>query len=189
MLRGRLRTVFLLSAVLYFPRLVSATEVPPPAPEATEGLPGEDEQESGILPPNAGTVTSTTTITPTTQFPEKPPYDQAKEELAQAQALQAKGALEAASDTALEAYEDLLQIRRPRGPKRNQVHQERQQAATIYIDAGIGFINEWIKNQGSTSEAVKEGIGRLEDLRDVARDYQELNHRLNRAIDQWSAKK
>jgi len=164
----------------------AAAHDPAPAHESGAALDqpaGEDEAEqTGILPPNSSVLASTQPVTPVTEFPEKKIYDQALEELARAQELWTKGEAETASDMALEAYDDLNSIHRFRGRKRKKLRRERRQAATVYVQGGIAFIGGFVKKAGATPQAAAEGRSRLEDLRDVARDYPELNQDLNRAI-------
>lgn len=168
-------------------RLWASETVQPPTNDTEDSQP-VDEGE-GILPPSPGIAVSTGTLTPISPYVEKSSYDQALEELAQAHQLWEKGALEAASDMALAAYEDLLQIRHFRGNRRKKLRVERRQAATLYIETGIAYVNEWVKTHGAGLDAKKEGAERLEDLRDVARDYEDLSRRLTKAIEALSAPK
>lgn len=181
---------FLLSALCFLsisrPAFASDTTIEV-TEESEKSQPTAEGEEKGILP--VGVAGSSATITPISVFPEKKAYDQAREELAIAKALYAKGAVEAASDAALEAYEDLLQIRGLRGQARKKLRAERYQAASLYIEAGIAYLNGWVKGRSSTTAAIEEGVERLGDLRDVARDYEDLNRRLNRAIEKLSANK
>src|SRR5437762_14284654 len=98
---------------------------------------GDEGEEKGIIPRQAETQRSTQTVTPISLFPDKPAYDQARAELAQAEALWAKGQGEAASDTALEAYDELVEVRRYSKKERKKLRAERRRAATIYVQAGI----------------------------------------------------
>ncbi|MFA5975495.1 MAG: hypothetical protein WC859_04940 [Elusimicrobiota bacterium] len=167
-------------------------DAPVPAPQGQEeesAPPDEEGEEKGIIPRNAALYRSTQPVTPVTNFPEKPAYDLAREELARAQALSDKGEFEASSDTALEAYDDLMTIRRRTKSARKKLRAERHQAATIYVQAGILFINGYVRKEGSTAKAMEEGRSRFEDLRDVACNYPELNRALNKAIDQFPAPK
>src|SRR5687768_6421266 len=66
--------------------------------------------DRGIIPEGTAMVISTTAVTPTSDFPESNLYEQALEELTQAQVLWAKGMFEAASDTALGAYDNLMEV-------------------------------------------------------------------------------
>jgi hypothetical protein len=145
----------------------------------------ESESKGTIIPPDADTLISTGPITPTSIFPaEKAPYVQGHEELLRAMSLWAAGHSEAASDTALEAYDDLIELRRAPGVKRIQIRAEVRQAAGIYVQAGIAYIRSYVRRMGSTAEAIEEGRGRLEDLGDVAHNYKDLNKMLNSAIEQ-----
>lgn len=140
-----------------------------------------ESEGNGIIPKNALMV-STEAVTPVSAYPAHQAYDQARAVLAHAQELWAKGEAEAASDTALEAYDDLCSIRYFRGRKRKKLWQERHQAATIYVQAGIAFIRQFIENQGNSPSAIDEGRSRMEDLRDVAHDYVDLNSMLSQAL-------
>jgi hypothetical protein len=124
-------------------------------------------------------------ITPITVFPQKEPYAQSLEELVQAQELWKKGQAEAASDIALEVYDDLSAVWVPRKqrPKRRL---QKHQAATVYIEASIAYIQDFVQKSSGTPKAVAEGRARLGDLRDVARNYPDLNKRLKQTIDRFS---
>ena len=157
-----------------------SAEVPEPDPTTST----QESEAKDIIPPAAETLTSTQPITPTSIFPEKKPYDQAKDELARAQELWVKGHPEAASDTALEAYDDFLELRRVPGVKRTVIRGQVRQAAGIYVEAGITYIKNWVKRAGGSPMIMEEGRARMEDLRDVARNYSDLNKMLNNAIEQ-----
>lgn len=165
------------------------TPVAAPGPEVEEpATPADEGEGKGIIPRSVEVHASTQPVTPASAFPEKPPYDQARDELAQAEALWAKGAVEAASDTALEAYDDLNAVHRRNKKERKKLFAERHRAATIYVQAGIRFIREFVNKNGGTPQTMEEGRSRLEDLRDVARNYEELNRDLNKAVEQLTVK-
>ncbi|OGR92270.1 MAG: hypothetical protein A2992_06575 [Elusimicrobia bacterium RIFCSPLOWO2_01_FULL_59_12] len=155
-------------------------------PETDQTTSTQESEAKGIIPPRSIILKSTEPLTPTSLFPIKKPYDQAREELIQALDLWNAGHAEAASDKALEAYDDLLMLRRVPGVKRSTLRAQAHQAAAVYVEAGIAYIRGYVKKLGETSEAVEEGIARLGDLRDVARNYPELNRMLNNAINQLS---
>ncbi len=145
----------------------------------------EESEAKGIIPPNSGNVLiSSGPITPTTVFPIKKPYDQAREELIKAHELWNAGHAEAASDKALEAYDDLISLRRIPGVKRSTIRAQARQAASVYVEAGIAYIKGYVKKLGGGPNAMEEGRSRMEDLRDVARNYPDLNRKLNSAINQ-----
>jgi hypothetical protein len=164
--------------------LDDAGETTPEGHDDRETTLTEESEADDIIPPNAEVLRTTGPITPTSVFHDKNPYEQALEELAQARALWAAGHAEAASDTALEAYDDLLDLRRVPGVKRQTILRHAHKAAAIYIEAGIAAIRQFVKRHGSTREAIEEGRARMEDMRDVARSYPELRRMLNSAIDQ-----
>jgi len=157
----------------------------PPEQEDSDQPEGEAK---GVIPPGTVMAVSTQTVTPVTIFPEKKPYDESQDELAKAQDLFKKGEMEAASDTALEAYDDLMAVHLPRR-KRSKLRTQRYQAATIYVQAGIAFIKDFVKRTGNSTQAAEEAKSRLEDLRDVARDYDDLRGALNKAIEELSTAK
>lgn len=144
----------------------------------------EENEAHGIIPVGGLTV-STRPITPISIVPEKKPYDQALEELALAQELLSKKNFEAASDVGLQAYDDLMAIHLPRRDRKRsqQIRLDRRRAATVYIDASIAYLKEFVRNQGGTEAAYKEGRLRLADLRDVAQNYPELTKKLHATMD------
>lgn len=147
----------------------------------------EESEAKGIIPANSGDVLiASGPITPTTVFPMKKPYDQAREELIKAHELWNAGHFEAASDKALEAYDDLVGLRRIPGVKRSTIRAQTRQAAEVYVEAGISYIKSYVKKQGGGPAAMEEGRSRLEDLRDVARNYPDLTRKLNAAARQLS---
>ena len=171
-------------------RAWAAAEPPPPGPNLDQQ---EDDQtrfgdetaeDKGILPASANLRLSTQTVTPVSLFPEKALYDQGREELVRAEALWAKGDAEGASDTALEAYDDLVEIHRRKKKERKKLYAERRRAAAVYVQSSIRFIQDFVENRGRREQTLEEGRARLEDLRDVARNYEDLHHLLNKAIEQ-----
>jgi hypothetical protein len=142
----------------------------------------QESESKGVIPPNADILFSTSPITPVSPFPEKKPYDQALDELARAQVLFKDGHMEAASDTALEAYDDLIELRRVPGVKRSVIRGQAHQAADVYVRAGIAYIQNWVKRAGGSGAVREEGKGRLEDLRDVSKNYPELDKLVNNAL-------
>jgi hypothetical protein len=147
----------------------------------------QESEAKGIIPDNADTLVSTQPITPISTFPEKAPYDEATAELLKALELWNSGHAEAASDTALEAYDDLISLHRVPGVKRAKIRAQIRQAAGVYVEGGIAYIKNYVKQQGGTPDALAEGKSRLEDLRDVAKNYLDLNRMLQTAIDQLPA--
>jgi hypothetical protein len=148
----------------------------------------ESDDDLGIIPQDAQVYISTSTLIPISELPERPAYQQAQEELEQAKALWSKGHAEAASDMALQAYDDLYSIKTPRGKrnrkKRAKLRAQRATASYIYVDSSLAYIRSFVRSKGDTPAARAEGAARMEDLRDVARDYPDLNSKLNRAIEQ-----
>jgi hypothetical protein len=142
----------------------------------------QESESKGIIPLNAEVLVSSQPITPTSTFPEKTPYEQAKDELLRALELWNAGHAEAASDTALEAYDDFLEVRRVPKVKRSEIRANAHQAASLYVEAGIAYIRQFAARGKYSPEVVAEARGRLEDLRDVAMNYPELNRMLNSAI-------
>jgi hypothetical protein len=174
---------------LILPAFAEEPDQPDNPDVGPETAPVTTQNESrGIIPVGTEMVISTTAVTPTSEFAEKKLYDQAQEELSQSQLLLAKGLYEAASDTALAAYDNLVEVRMPR-KKSRKLRAQRYQAATVYVQAGAAFIKEYVKRSGSTAAAVQEGRSRLEDLRDVARNYPDLNQLLNATAQDLAAMK
>jgi hypothetical protein len=123
-------------------------------------------------------------LTPTSVYTEKKPYDRGRELLQKAGDFwQQKQALKA-SDTALEAYDDLVEVHLSRRQKtaRKKLSAERHLAAQIYIESSIAFIKQDAQKMGNTPEAKKEARARLGDLRDVSREYLELQKLLVNGI-------
>jgi hypothetical protein len=185
-MNGRL---FIVVLPLFLTLARAETEIS--APETS----GDDQQEmaadqeweaKGVIP-DGGLTVSTQPITPIMVLPERNPYDQSLQEVAAAQDLFAKGKFEAASDVALEAYDDLMSfhLSRHNKKKRLKMRADRHQAATLYIDSSIAYIKEFVQKHGSTAKAKEEGHARLGDLHDVAQDYPELNKKLNQAFSEF----
>jgi len=55
---------------------------------------------------------------------------------------------------------------------------ERRQAATVYIDSSLAYIQNYVKKGGASTQVIAEGGARLGDLRDVATNYPELMKKL-----------
>jgi len=148
------------------------------------------ESESPSIIPAGGITVSTQPVTPISLVPERNLYDQAREELALAQALWAKGRAEAASDVALQAYDDLLTVRISRKTKkmRKEIRAERHTAATVYIDSSLAYIQEYRNRVGDGPKAMEECRARLGDLRDVAMNYPELGKKLTKALEPYAVK-
>ncbi len=155
--------------------------------ERQETFSDQEWEAKGIIP-QGGLTVSTQPITPITVLPEKNPYEQGLEELTIAQDLWKKGKAEAASDVALQAYDDLMTIRlqRRNKKKRQKLRTERRQAATVYVDSSIAYIEEFVKKGGDTVRSKAEGRARLGDLRDVSQNYPELTKKLNLALETYS---
>ncbi len=145
--------------------------------------PSLESEAAGIIP-DGGVNRSTQTLTPITMVPEQNPYDQALGELTQARDLLAKGKVEAASDLALQAYDDLMAVYAPRRQKekRKKLHADRHSAATLYLTSSLAYIEGFVARTGNA----KEGRARLGDLRDVAINYPELNKKLTREIEHYA---
>ena len=173
----------LIGLVFFMPGLTKAeTEISAPETgiERQETTSDQEWEAKGIIP-RGGLTVSTQPITPIALLPERNPHDQAVEELALAQELWKKGKPEAASDVALQAYDDFMSLNLSRRDKkkRQQLHVERRQAATVYIDSSIAYIQEYVKKHENTKLATEEGHARLGDLRDVATNYPELMKKLH----------
>lgn len=152
--------------------------------DAASGQDG-DTTEASKVSEEGEEKSNTPVLTPITVFPQKDPYKQAMEELAAAEASWKKGDAEEASDQALEAYDDFMNVF---VPKKQRAHRraQRKRAATIYIEAGIVYIKDFVKKNGNTIAAKEEGRSRLGDLREVAVNYNELNRKLNDAMDAFA---
>src|SRR5882672_8515580 len=85
------------------------TEISAPEAESErQETTSDQEWEAKDIIPQGGLTVSTQPITPITVLPDRKPHEQALMELALAQDLWKKGKAEAASDVALEAYDDLM---------------------------------------------------------------------------------
>jgi hypothetical protein len=162
---------------------ISAPEASNERQETTSDL---EWEAKGVIP-QGGLTVSTQPVTPISVFPERKPYEQALEELTIAQDLWKNGKAEAASDVALEAYDDLMSIHLGRRNKkqRQKLRTERRQAATVYIDSSIAYVQGYVKKHGGGPHAVDEGRARLGDLHDVAQNYTELTKKLNDALSSY----
>ena len=180
---NRLALVILLICVSRLVRAETEISAPEAESERQETTSDQEWEAKDIIPPGGLTV-STQPITPITVLPDRKPHEQALQELALAQELWKNGKAEAASDVALEAYDDLMGIRLARRNKkqRQNLRLERRQAATVYIDSSIAYIHGYIQKGGSGAHVVAEGRARLGDLRDVAQNYPELTNKLNTAL-------
>jgi hypothetical protein len=160
-----------------------------PETDQTTSTQESEAKEEGIIPKGSGGLHGTPAVplTPTSVFEQKKPYEQAQEELLKALEYWNAGHAEAASDKALEAYDDFIELRRVPGVKRSKIRAQAHQAATIYVEAGIKYIKEFVRRTGSNQAGIEEGRARMEDLRDVARGYPELNKMLNNAINDLSS--
>ena len=171
--------------------LRAETEISAPETDIErQGSTSEQEWEAKDIIPDGGLTVSTQPMTPITLVPEKKPMDQALQELAIAQDLWKNGKAQAASDVALQAYDDLMSMRLARRNKkqRQKLRQDRRTAATVYTDASITYITEYVKKNGGGPKAIDEGHARLGDLRDVAQNYPELNKKLNAVLDVYTVK-
>jgi hypothetical protein len=168
--------------------LRAETEISAPenSDERQETTSDQEWEAKGVIP-QGGLTISTQPVTPISVFPERKPLEQALEELTIAQDLWKNGKAEAASDVALEAYDDLMSIRLARRNKkqRQKVRTVRRQAATVYIDSSIAYIQGYVKKGGSSPPVVAEGRARLGDLRDVAQNYPELTKKLGDALNSY----
>ena len=169
---------FLLIAGLHRAYATDEIVVPPEnTPEPPLSTSAEDTEDNGIIPPKADTlINSYGPITPVTEMEDKSPYQQAQEELVRSHELLESSDFEAASDTALVAYDDFNGMPRVPGVQRTKIRSQAHEAAKVYVDASI------VAASDHSTTALEEARGRLEDLRDVARNYLELNKKLNKAI-------
>ncbi|HVO32930.1 MAG TPA: hypothetical protein VMU17_03385 [Elusimicrobiota bacterium] len=164
-----------------------AADQPSAAPE-NQAYAQEPEQLENPVEGEGSAADTATVVTPATIVPEKKPYDQARDELLQATTLWKNGDAAQTCDVALQAYEDLLTIRHRPKKQRARLHEERHQAATLYILSCIRTIHNYVDDSGNTAAAREEGRERLTDLHDVARDYQSLDRMLDQAATELGAK-
>jgi hypothetical protein len=169
-----------------FLRAESEISAPEGSNERQETTSDQEWEAKGIIP-EGGLTVSTQPITPIMNLPEKKPQDQAVEELSIALDLWKKGKAEASSDVALEAYDDFMSLHLSRRNKkrRQELRLQRRQAATVYVDSSIAYIQDYVKKNGSTPKALEEGRARLGDLHDVAQNYPELTNKLNDALESY----
>ena len=146
------------------------------------------DSEAGGIIPQGGLTVSTQPITPIEPLQEGDPYEKAIGELTMAQGLLEKGRMEAASDVALQAYDDLVSIYAPptKNKKRRQLQADRHQAATVYIASSLAYIDEFVKRAGGGPHAMEEGRARLGDLRDVSMNYSELGKKVTEAVQRYT---
>ena len=182
--------VALIVLVLCVPILVRAEpEISAPEGEnERQETTSDQEWEAKDIIPDGGLTVSTQPITPISVLPEKNSHDQALGGLATAQELWKNGKAQAASDVALQAYDDLVGVHLGRRNKkqRQKVRQERHAAATVYVDSSIAYITEYVKKAGGGPRATEEGRARLGDLRDVSQNYPELTKKLNQALERYT---
>ena len=79
-----------------------------------------------------------------------------------------------------------MKIYRRNKKKRQQLRLLRRQAATVYIDASIAYIQDYVNKGNGTTRALEEGRARLGDLHDVAQNYPELTTKLNAALESYA---
>jgi len=184
MMKGR---VFVVLVVLTGARVWADSDAAPADIDTREETTLDQEWEAKGVIPQGGLLISTQPVTPMTMVPDRNAYDQGLEELAAAQDLWKKGNAEAASDIALQSYDELVGVHMPRKnkKKRQKLRDDRHQAATVYLDSSIAFIDEYVKKAGDSTHAREEGRARLGDLRDVAQNYPELTKKLNKALEAY----
>ena len=173
----------LAAAFIFSPHLL--TGAPPAltlstAPVAASEPPEEPEQPHSAEE-GEGLVDA---LTPTAVYTARKPYDYARELLKKAGEFWKQKQAQKASDTALEAYDDLMEVHVPRKKKnaRKKLRAERHQAAQIYVESSIAFIKEEAAKGGRSAAAKEEARARLGDLRDVSREYLELQKQVVNAI-------
>lgn len=186
-----MKKLLLLGWMILVPALAKAETMivaPEGGVERDDTTSSEENEAHGIIPVG-GLTLSTRPTTPISVLPEKKPYEQAMDELALAQNLWSKGKAEAASDVALQAYDDLMGLRLPRRDRKKsqQMRLERRRAATVYMDSSIAYIKDLAQRMGSGEAAYREARLRLGDLRDVAQNYPELMKKLNQTMEIYSA--
>ena len=161
--------------------VVSTATVTPTAEPTTGADSTEPEQ-----PHSADEGESTgDMLMPTSAYTAKKPYDQSREVLQKAVELWKQKQAQKASDTALEAYDDLMEMHLPRKKQskaRKKLRAERHLAAQIYIESSVAYIKQESEKAGNTAAAKEEARARLGDLRDVSREYLELQKQVVNAI-------
>jgi hypothetical protein len=146
-------------------------EAPNDIPEQKNIIPDGDERGKSVVAPTDRMV------------PKTDPYEAAQAEVIKALSLYNDGKMEAASDKALEAYEDLRALpRKVKRAKRVELKKLIDQAATVYVDASIAYVTGWLKRVGKNDSTLAEAKERLEDIRSVADNHLKLNQQLNQAI-------
>ena len=177
----------LLLFTLAEPPLFASDSIRPETEDSDQTAPSQETEAAGIIP-EGGVTFSTQPLTPISVLPQKDVYDKALEELTIAQGLWDKGRAEAASDVALQAYDDLMSVnvRRRNKAKRKKLLSDRHRTATLYIDSSLAYIRDFVKKAGGSPQASVQGRMRMEDLRDVAVNYGELNRKLTKALEQYA---
>ena len=164
----------------------SGGDLPKPASTDAEQLQTGIETEQKEAGSTTDVRASTDVVTPISPFAEKDLHQQALDELIKANNLLTENQYEAASDASLQAYDDLMDVHLKRkGHDRAKLLADRRMAAATYIQAGIAYIQEFAKRSNGSADAREETRSRLEDLRDVAREYPELMKKLDQAIAQY----
>jgi len=198
------RLLALLFLVLALQNPFAAQESDPPSNDQNEEMAAESDAEpdehinesdesedTGIIPPGAAIQLSSGPVTPLSSYVEQDDYKAGLASLAQAEALWKKGDVESASDLALQAYDDLMSVPLPRirkksknkaalQKKRDQIRADRRRAATVYVNSSIDYVKTYAKKSGNR----KDARSRLNDLRDVAINYTDLNRLLYKAMDE-----
>jgi len=154
----------------------TAISEPPANPE---GFDSDDEFAIDDREAKSGEI-----LTPTSAYTQKKPYDMAHDALQKATGLWNQKLAQKSSDAALEAYDDLMEIHFPRRQKkaRKKLREERRQAAQIYIESSIAYIKKEVEKEKNTAAAKQEARARLGDLRDVSREYLDLQKQVVNAI-------
>jgi hypothetical protein len=178
----RLLIVASLISVVSFPLFASETSRPEET-DTDQPSPAVDSEASGIIP-DGGITVSTQPITPIEPLAMQDPYAQALKALDIAQDLLQKGHMEACSDVALQAYDDLMSVHfsRRSKDKRKKLRADRHQAAIVYVTASLAYIDEFVKRGGGGTHITEEGRSRVTDLRDVSTNYPELNKKVSEAL-------
>lgn len=188
----RMRRVFRGGAVLLWlgPVIVQAAGPVTPAVStptistASLTTPQEPAEPDQPFSADEGEAAADDHLIPTAAYTAKKPYDQARDALQRAEEFWKQKQALKTSDAALEAYDDLMEVRvsRRAHKARRKLQAERHRAAEIYVAASILYIKEEAKRQGMTAAAKQEARDRLGDLRDVSREYLELQKQVVNAI-------